>query len=204
MPPSVKYGFMTSRRSRAASICSAIACDAATCPPGITCASATGVEPGVGRLGEERRQVGRQRAAVAAEARQERRLRLAHDVAGDAHHHVVELAVVEVVLDPRAARPRDRAVDDVELAMVGAAELALPQVELQAVREQAAPARRQHVVDDDLRARRREAACTSPAPTSTAASPARRRSPAPRRPRPACAPAARPAACRSRPRASRT
>ena len=171
MPPSVKYGFMTSRRSLAASICSPIACDAATCPPGITCASAIGVEPAVGRRGEEPRQVGGQRAAMAAEARQERRLRLTHDGTGDAHHHVVERAVVEVVLDPRAARPRDRTVDDVQLAMVRAAELALPRVEPQAVREQAAPAGRQHVVDGDLRARRREAACTSPAPTSSGREP---------------------------------
>ena len=77
---------------------------------------------GVGGRGEQVRQVGGQRPAVAAEARQERRLRLAHDVAGDAHHHVVEAAVAEVVLDARAAGPGDRAVDHVELAVVDAPE----------------------------------------------------------------------------------
>ena len=76
---------------------------------------------------------------MAVEARQERRLRLPHDVAGDAHHHVVEAAVLEVVLDARAAGPRDGAVDDVELAVVGAADLVLAPVELLLVGEEAVP-----------------------------------------------------------------
>jgi hypothetical protein len=50
-------------------------------------------------------EVGRQPAAVAVEAREERRLQLAHDVPRDPDHHVVEPAVVEVVLQPGAARP---------------------------------------------------------------------------------------------------
>ena len=112
----------------------------------------------VGRLREERRQVGRQRPAVPAEARQERRLRLPDDVAGDAHHHVVEAAVLEVVLDAGAARPRDRAVDHVELAMVGAADLVLAPVDALAVGEEAVAVEREDVVDDDLRARGGEAA----------------------------------------------
>ena len=80
---------------------------------------------------------------MAAEARQERRLRLPDDVAGDAHHHVVEAAVLEVVLDPRAARPGDGAVDDVELAVVGAADLVLAPVELPVVRVQAVAVERE-------------------------------------------------------------
>ena len=94
---------------------------------------------------------------MAAEARQERRLRLSHDVSRDAHHHVVEPAVLEVVLDARAARPCDRPVDDVELAMVGAAHLVPAPVELLVVGEEAIPVGREHVVDDDLRSRRGEA-----------------------------------------------
>ena len=89
---------------------------------------------------------------MAIEARQERRLRLAHDIAGDAHHHVMEAPIVEVILDARAARPRDRAVDDVELAVIGPAELVLPPVDALAIREEAVPVGRQRVVDDDLRA----------------------------------------------------
>ena len=94
---------------------------------------------------------------MAVEARQERRLRLSHDVSGDSHHHVVEAAVVEVVLDARAAGPCDRPVDDVELSMVGAAHLVPAPVELLVVREEAIPVGREHVVDDDLRSRRGEA-----------------------------------------------
>ena len=55
MSASVTYGFITSSRRRAPSICSRIACDAATWPPGITCASAIGVEPssaGAGKYAE--------------------------------------------------------------------------------------------------------------------------------------------------------
>ena len=147
---------MTSRRSRAPSICSRIACEAATNPPGITCASATGVEPGSAGSGKQAPQSSRQRSAMAVEAREEGRLRLAHNVARHAHHHVVEAAVAEVVLDSRSADPRDGAVDDVELAMVGAAELVLAAVDPLAVGEQAVAVGRQHVVHDDLGARRGE------------------------------------------------
>ena len=45
MSSSVRYGFITSSRSRAPSICAWIACVAATKPPGITWARAIGVEP---------------------------------------------------------------------------------------------------------------------------------------------------------------
>ena len=113
--------------------------------------------PGSAGSGKRRDEVGRQRPAVAPEARQERRLRLPHDVAGDAHHHVVEPAVLEVVLDPGSAGPRDRSVDDVELAVVGAAELVLAPVDALAVGVEAALDAGE-VVDDDLRAGRGELA----------------------------------------------
>ena len=74
---------------------------------------------------------------MAVEARQERRLRLSHDIAGDPHHHVVEAAVLEVILDARATRPRNRAVDHVELAVIGPAELVLPPTDPLAVGVQA-------------------------------------------------------------------
>ena len=88
---------------------------------------------------------------MAPEARQKRRLRLPDDVSGDAHHHVVEAAVLEVVLDPRAAGPRDRAVDDVELAVIGAANLVLTPVQLPLFRVQPVAIDRKDIVDDDLR-----------------------------------------------------
>ena len=107
MSASVTYGFITSSRRRAPSICSRIACEAATWPPGITCASAIGVEPSSARRGEVRGEVGAERAAVPAEARQEGRLRLTHDGAGDANHDVVEAAVLGS--DPRSRlRPSRR------------------------------------------------------------------------------------------------
>ncbi len=106
---------------------------------------------GVRRLREVPRQVVRQRAAVAAEAGQERRLRLPYDVAGDPDHHVVEAAVLEVVLDARTSRPGDRPVDDVQLPVVGATDLVLSPVEVPVVREEPVPVDREHVVDDDLR-----------------------------------------------------
>jgi hypothetical protein len=88
---------------------------------------------------------------VAVEARQERRLRLSDDIARDPHHHVVEAAVLEVILDARATRPRNRAVDHVELAVIGPPELVLPSTDPLAVRVQAVPARWEDIVDDDLR-----------------------------------------------------
>ena len=63
----------------------------------------------------------------------------------------MEAAVLEVVLDARSAGPRDGAVDDVELAMVGAADLVLAPVELPVVGVQPVPVEREDVVDDDLR-----------------------------------------------------
>ena len=113
--------------------------------------------PGVGGLGEVRGEVGAERPAVPAEARQERRLRLPDDVAGHPHHHVVEAAVLEVVLDPGAAGPRDGAVDHVELAVVGAADLVLAPVDVLAVGEETVAVEREDVVDDDLSARVGEA-----------------------------------------------
>ena len=94
---------------------------------------------------------------MAVEARQERRLRLSHHVSGDAHHHIVEAAVLEVILDARAARPGGRSVDDVQLSMVGAACLVPAPVEPLVVWEEAIPVGQEHVVDDDLRSRRCEA-----------------------------------------------
>ena len=88
---------------------------------------------------------------MAAEARQERCLGLAHDVAGDPHHHVVEAAVLEVVLDAGSPGPRGRPVDDVELAVVGPPHLVLAPVDALPVREEAVPVGREEVVDDDLR-----------------------------------------------------
>ena len=158
---------------------------------------------GVGRRGEVPGQVGGQRPPVAAKARQERRLRLPDDVTGDAHHQVVEAAVVEVILDAGSARPGDAPVDDVQLAMVGAAEL------VQAPRraaggEEADPVGREDVVDDDLRARRGEPREHLARLPRRAWSRARRRSPAPRHPPTASAPAARPSASPPHPPASRT
>ena len=94
---------------------------------------------------------------MAEEARQKRHLRLADDISRDAHHHIVEPAVLEMILDARAARPGDRSVDDVQLSMVGAARLVPPPVELLIVWEEAIPVRREHVVHDDLRSRSGEA-----------------------------------------------
>ena len=102
-------------------------------------------------------EIGRQRAVVAVEARQEGRLRLSHDGAGDAHHHVVEAAVLEVVLEACSAGPRDPSVDDEQLPMVGAADLVLAPVEVLVVGEEAVSVDRKLVVDDDLRSRRGQA-----------------------------------------------
>ena len=66
---------------------------------------------------------------MGVEAHQEERLGLADDVPGHAHHDVVELAVREVILDPRAARPGHVAVDHIELAVIGPADLVLAPVE---------------------------------------------------------------------------
>ena len=60
---------------------------------------------------------------MAAETREERCLRLPHDVAGNPHDHVMEAAVLEVILDPGSADPRDLSVNDIELPVVGAADL---------------------------------------------------------------------------------
>ncbi len=140
-----------SRRVLAWSISTRIAWVADWNPPGATWSSAIGTVAGVRLRREVLREVGRQRAAVAAEAHQEERLGLAHDVPGHPHHHVVELAVREVVLDPGATGPRDGAVDHVELAMVGVADVVLAPVELTVVRVQAVLVPREQVVDDDLR-----------------------------------------------------
>ena len=111
----------------------------------------------VGGRGEVRGEVGSERAAVTAKARQERGLRLPHDGAGDANHHVVEAAVLEVVLDPGSAGPGDGAVDHVQLAVVGAADLVLAPVDVLAVGEETVAVEREDVVDDDLGAGRRRA-----------------------------------------------
>ena len=111
----------------------------------------------VGGRGEVGGEVGPERAAVPAEARQERRLRLPDDGAGDPHHDVVEAAVLEVVLDPRPAGPGDGAVDHVQLAVVGAADLVLAPVDALAVGKEPVAVEREDVVDDDLGARVGEA-----------------------------------------------
>ncbi len=75
------------------------------------------------RLGvrEERRQLLRRHAAAEpAEAGDEHELELRDDRPGHAHEQVVEAAVGEVVLDPRATDPADAAVDDEQLAVVDA------------------------------------------------------------------------------------
>ena len=159
---------------------------------------------GVGRRGEVAGEVGRERSAVAAEAGQEGRLRLAHHVAGDPDHRIVEAAVLEVVLDSRAARPRGRPVDHVELAVVGAADLVLAPVEHLVVGIQAVAVERELVVDDDLRARRGQAgehrARLGVGPGSVAVDD----HPDLNAVAPACAPTVPPDASPHRPRASRT
>ena len=119
----------------------------------MTCATAIGILAGVGRRGEVGVEVVGQGSAVTAEARQEGRLCLPDDVARDANHHVVEAAVLEVILDAGAAGPRDLAVDHVELPVVGTADLVLAPVEVTVVRVEAVAVERQHVVDHDLRSR---------------------------------------------------
>ncbi len=119
----------------------------------MTCATAIGIRAGVGRRGEVGVEVVGQGSAVTAEAREEGGLCLPDDVARDANHHVVEAAVLEVVLDACAAGPRDLAVDHVELPVVGTADLVLAPVEMAMVRVEAVAVERQHVVDDDLRTR---------------------------------------------------
>ena len=108
----------------------------------------------IGRLGEERRQLRRYRPAVAVEARQERRLSQADDIAGDPHHHVMEATVLEVILDPGATRPGDCPVDDIELAVIGPPDLVLPPIDPLPVGVEAVPVGRKDIVDDDLRSSR--------------------------------------------------
>ena len=95
---------------------------------------------------------------MAAKARQERRLRLPHNVAGDADHHVVETAVLKVVFDPGSTRPRDRSVDHIELAIVGAPDFVLAPVDALPVGKEAVTVRRKQVVDNDLGPRRGKSA----------------------------------------------
>ena len=59
-------------------------------------------------------------AAEPAEAREEHELQLRDDRPGEADEQVVEAAIGEMVLDPRAADPADAAVDDEQLAVVDA------------------------------------------------------------------------------------
>ena len=139
MSASVRYGFITSSRSRAPSICSRIACEAATNPPGITCARAIGVEPasaGSGSTPKSRWEAGRRvrgswsgKLLVPAGRRH-----------SDPHHHVVA-AVLEVIFDSGTTRPRDGAVDHVQLAVVSATHLVLPPVDVLVVRIEASRSR---------------------------------------------------------------
>ena len=142
---------MTSSRVLAVSNSSRVAWVADTKPPGTVWRSAIGIVPRLRLGGEVLGEVARQRPSVAAEAHQEERLGLADDVSGHAHHDVVELAVREVILDPGASRPGDGAVDHVELAVVGPADLVLAPVEGAVVGVEAVPVPREGVVDDDLR-----------------------------------------------------
>ena len=74
---------------------------------------------------EELRGAGRRDVATEpAQAGHEHELELRHDRALDAHEQVVELAVLEVILDPGAADPADPAVDDHDLAVVDVPEAA--------------------------------------------------------------------------------
>jgi hypothetical protein len=59
-------------------------------------------------------------AAEPAERRDQHELQLRRDGACDAKEHVVEPAVVEMVLYPRAADPPDTTVDDHDLAVLDA------------------------------------------------------------------------------------
>jgi hypothetical protein len=130
MSRSVRYGFITSRRSRRVLDLLAHRLGSGDEATGDDLCERDRDRAGIRRLGEQCREVRRQRPAVAAEAREERRLGLAHDVTGHAHHHVVEAPVLEVVLDAGAAGPRHRAVDHVELAVVDAAGIVAEVVDL--------------------------------------------------------------------------
>ena len=124
-------------------------------PPGITWARAIGVVPGSSGSGKYGPSSAGNGAAVPVEAREERGLGLSYDgAAGDADHQVVEAAVLEVILDTGSARPGDRPVDHIQLAMLGVSELVLPWVETLRVRVEAVPVEREQVVDDDLGSRR--------------------------------------------------
>ena len=74
---------------------------------------------------EELRGAGRRdRATEPTQAGDEHELELRDDGTLDAHEQVVERAVLEMILDPRAADPADSAVDDDDLAVVDVPEAA--------------------------------------------------------------------------------
>ena len=91
-----------------------------------------------------------------SEAGEKRRLGLAHHVTCHAGHHVVEPPVIEVALDAGASGPRHDTVDDVELAVLGAAELVLAPVE-PAVEERPVEVELDRVVRNDHGARLHQA-----------------------------------------------
>ena len=157
---------------------------------------------GLGGLGEVACEVVGERAAVATEACQECRLRLPDDLTRDAHHHVVEAPVLEVVLDPRAGRSSNGAVHDVGPG-IRSADLVLAPVEPAIAGIQAVPVEREHIVDNYLQRRRRRAR-TSSRPRRRASSRSGPGSHAPRPRRRACPRAVPPSPSRPRPPASRT
>ena len=86
--------------------------------------AATGLEPSSSGGKSSEALVDRDLATEPAQAGDEHELELRDDRALDAHEQVVELAVLEVILDPGAADPADPAVDDHDLAVVDVPEAA--------------------------------------------------------------------------------
>ena len=151
MSRSVKYAFMTSRRRRAPSICSRIACEAATKPPGITWASAIGVEPGsagAGKYGARSpgsgppwpRKLVRNAACACRTTSPVTRTITSWKPPSSKWSSIPAPPV-------QATAPSTT----YELAVVGAADLVLTPVEPLVVRVQPVPVDREDVVDDDLR-----------------------------------------------------
>ena len=99
--------------------------------------------------GEVLAEVGGHRRTVGAETGEEHGLRLPDDVTRHTDHHVVEPAVLEVVLNAGTAGPRHDTVDHVQLAVLGAPHLVLAPVEL-AVDEQPVEVDLNRVVVDEL------------------------------------------------------
>ena len=111
--------------------------------PGALCRTTRGHGRSVSRvLGEERGELGRVHvAAEPAKRGEEDELELRDDGAREPQEHVVEPAVLEVVLDARSADPAGQAVDDDDLAVVDVPELVEVPALLAFCAERAAAAR---------------------------------------------------------------